>query len=154
MGKYMFSINKMGLSIALSILSSGVFAKDLSGLWQQIDDQSGTPKAIIQIEKQANLTYTGKIIKITPRSGYTPREYCNHCPAPYTNDAILGMDVLKGVSNINRSNSYDHGQIIDPLSGKIYSAKIKVNDTGNRLTVRAFMGDSTLGRSQTWIRQP
>lgn len=153
MGKYMFSINKIGLSITLALLSSVVFAKDLSGLWQQIDDKSGAPKALIQIRKDANNTYTGKIIKITPRPGYTPREYCSNCPAPYTNDPILGMDILKGVSQISSSNNYDKGKIIDPLSGTIYSTKIKVNESGNRLTMRAYMGVSSLGRSQTWIRQ-
>lgn len=149
----MLNITKIGLFITLTTLGSNVLAKDITGSWQQIDDKTGAPKAIIQIRKEANNTYTGKITKITPRPGYTPREFCNNCPAPYTNNAILGMDILKGVSKINDSNNYDKGRIIDPLSGKTYSTKIKVNETGNRLTLRAFMGVSTLGRSQTWIRQ-
>lgn len=149
----MLNITKIGLFITLTTLGSHVLAKDITGSWQQIDDKTGAPKAIIQIRKEANNTYTGKITKITPRPGYTPREFCNNCPAPYTNNAILGMDILKGVSKINDSNNYDKGRIIDPLSGKTYSTKIKVNETGNRLTLRAFMGVSTLGRSQTWIRQ-
>lgn len=149
----MLNITKIGLLITLTTLGSNVLAKDITGSWQQIDDKTGAPKAIIQIRKEANNTYTGKITKITPRPGYTPREFCNNCPAPYTNNAILGMDILKGVSKINDSNNYDKGRIIDPLSGKTYSTKIKVNETGNRLTLRAFMGVSTLGRSQTWIRQ-
>ena len=72
------------------LFSTAAFANDLSGVWQQIDDKTGSAKAIIEIRKEANQTYTGKIIKVTPRPGYTPRELCNKCPAPYTNQPILG----------------------------------------------------------------
>ncbi|OTG63213.1 signal peptidase [Acinetobacter silvestris] len=133
-------------------LSNSIFAQDLSGLWQQIDDKSGAPKAIIEIRKEANNTYSGKIIKITPRVGYTPRETCNKCPAPYTNQPILGMEVVKGLRYVEETNSYEHGQIIDPLAGKVYNAKMKLSSTNKRLTMRAYMGVSVLGRSQTWIR--
>lgn len=145
--------NILGLVLGFSLFSGTTFAQDISGIWQQIDDKSGAPKAVIQIRKEANNTYTGKIIKITPRPGYTPRAQCNKCPAPYTNQPILGMDVLKGLAAVKTSNNYENGQIIDPLAGKIYSAKAKMNTAGTRLTVKAYIGVSTLGRSQTWIRQ-
>ncbi|NHC04856.1 DUF2147 domain-containing protein [Acinetobacter sp. 187] len=145
--------NKFGLTVILATLSSGVFAKDITGTWQQIDDKSGAPKALIQIRKEANNTYTGKIIKVTPLPGYTPRERCNDCPAPYSNTPILGMDVLKGLTQQANQKLYNKGSIIDPLAGKVYSAQAKLNESGNRLTLRAFMGVSSLGRSQTWIRQ-
>lgn len=145
--------NKFGFVMILATLSGAVYAKDITGIWQQIDDKSGAPKALIQIRKEANNTYTGKIIKVTPTPGYTPKQYCNHCPAPYTNTPILGMDVLKGLNQQENSNLYSKGTIIDPLAGKVYSAQIKLNESGNRLTLRAFVGVSSLGRSQTWIRQ-
>ena len=83
---------KMKLTVALicSALGSFALAQDITGTWQQIDDKTGSPKAVIEIRKEANQTYTGKIIKVTPRPGYTPRELCNKCPAPYTNQPILG----------------------------------------------------------------
>lgn len=62
------------------------------------------------------------------------------------------MDVLKGLKFISENN-YDDGKIIDPLTGKIYSAKAKLNPTGKRLTLRGYIGISAIGRSQTWIRQ-
>lgn len=145
-------MNKIIYAICLTMFSQGVFAKDLAGLWQQIDDKSGAPKALIQITKEENNSYTGKIIKVTPIPGYTPRERCNNCPAPYSNAPIIGMDILKGLK-FSQGNLYNSGKIIDPLSGKIYSAQIKTNDSGNKLTLRAYLGVSSLGRSQTWIRQ-
>ncbi len=65
-------------------MAGSVAAQDLSGIWQQIDDKSGSPKALIEIRKESNGTFTGKIIKVTPPPGYTPQKTCNNCPAPYT----------------------------------------------------------------------
>ncbi|NNH01358.1 DUF2147 domain-containing protein [Acinetobacter sp. ANC 5414] len=141
------------LATLASVLFSGnVFAEDISGIWQQIDDKTGAAKAIIKIDKETNNTYTGKIIKVTPRPGYTPRATCNKCPAPYTNDPILGMEILKGLKHMEGSNNYENGRVIDPLAGKIYDAKVRLNANGKRLTLRGYMGVSALGRSQTWIR--
>ena len=132
--------------------SGNVLAQDLSGTWQQIDDKTGSPKAIIEIRKEANNTFTGKITKVTPRPGYTPRETCNNCPTPYTNQPILGMDVLKGLKHVPDTYNYEKGRVIDPLAGKIYDAKVKLSASGKRLTLRGYVGISALGRSQTWLR--
>ena len=142
---------KLGLLLLGAAISGSALAQDLSGTWQQIDDKTGSPKAVIQISKESNGTYTGQIVKITPRPGYTPREICNKCPAPYTNKPILGMDVLKGLKHAEGSN-YNKGKIIDPLTGNIYSMKAKLSNNGKRLTLRGYVGVSALGRSQTWIR--
>lgn len=79
------------------LLSAHTFANDITGKWLQIDDKTGTSKAILEIRKDPNNIYTAKIIKVTPRPGYVPQEKCKDCPAPYTNQPILGMDVLKGL---------------------------------------------------------
>ena len=144
---------KAGFLFLAAMMSSSAFAQDLSGTWQQIDDKTGSPKAIIEIRKDSNGTFTGKIVKVTPRPGYTPRDTCNNCPAPYTNKPILGMDVLTGLKHVQGTNNYDKGRVIDPLAGKIYDAKVRINANGKRLTLRGYMGVSALGRSQTWIRQ-
>ena len=136
----------------LVIASTAALAQDISGTWQQIDDKTGSPKAVIEIRKESNNTFTGKIVKITPRPGYTPRERCNNCPAPYTNQPILGMEILKGLKQVEGSTSYEKGRVIDPLSGKFYDAKMKLNASGKRLSLRAYLGVSALGRNQTWLR--
>ncbi|OTG79036.1 signal peptidase [Acinetobacter sp. ANC 5054] len=133
------------------VTSSTLFAQDLTGTWQQIDDKTGSPKALIEIRKDAKDTYTGKIIKVTPRPGYTPKEKCVNCPAPYTNQPILGMDVFKGLK-LEGENTYADGKIIDPLAGKIYSLKGKISANGKRLHLRGYLGISAIGRTQTWIR--
>lgn len=145
--------SKLALGVFSTLIGFGAYATDISGTWQQIDDQSGTPKAFIEIRKEINNTYTGTIIKITPRPGYEPRKRCVRCPLPFTNKAILGMDVLKGLVQQQQGLYYEKGEIIDPLSGKVYFAKVKMNASGSRLTLKAYEGTSTLGRSQTWIRK-
>ena len=62
------------------------------------------------------------------------------------------MEIIKGLKHVPDTDNYEKGRIMDPLAGKIYDTKIKLNSTGKRLTLRAYMGVSSLGRSQTWIR--
>ena len=135
-----------------SVLSSLAFAEDITGLWQTIDDKTGAPKGQVEIRKEANGTFVGKVTKITPRTGYTPKEICVDCPAPYTNKPILGLDTLTGLKQGQGSN-YVNGRILDPNTGKIYSMKAKLSANGKRLHLRGYVGVSVLGRNQIWIRE-
>ena len=145
MGKQLFG------ALILSVMSSLSFAEDITGMWQSIDDKTGAPKALVEIRKEANGTYAGKIVKITPRAGYTPKETCVDCPAPYTNKPILGLDVMTGLKQGEGLN-YVNGRILDPNSGKVYSMKAKLSSNGKRLHLRGYVGVSVLGRNQIWIR--
>ena len=145
MGKQLFG------ALILSVMSSLSFAEDITGMWQTIDDKTGAPKALVEIRKEANGTYAGKIVKITPRAGYTPKETCVDCPAPYTNKPILGLDVMTGLKQGEGLN-YVNGRILDPNSGKVYSMKAKLSSNGKRLHLRGYVGVSALGRNQIWLR--
>lgn len=145
MGKQLFG------ALILSVMSSLSFAEDITGMWQSIDDKTGAPKALVEIRKEANGTYAGKIVKITPRAGYTPKETCVDCPAPYTNKPILGLDVMTGLKQGEGLN-YVNGRILDPNSGKVYSMKAKLSSNGKRLHLRGYVGVSALSRNQIWIR--
>ena len=143
---------KILAALLLSVSSSAVFAEDISGSWKNIDDKTGSSKAILEIRQETNGTYTAKIVKVTPRPGYTPKETCVNCPAPYTDKPILGLDVLTGLKSIG-DNQFVNAKVLDPLNGKIYSGKAKLSPNGKRLTLRGYVGVSALGRSQTWIKQ-
>ena len=142
---------KILTALVFSSLSSLAFAQDITGTWKNIDDKTGSSKAVLEIRQESNGTFTAKVIKITPRPGYTPKESCVKCPAPYTNKPILGMDVLTGLKYVEGLN-FSGGKIIDPLSGNIYSMKAKLSPNGKRLNLRGYVGISALGRSQTWIK--
>lgn len=144
---------KFGLIFAGVMMTTSAFAEDLTGTWLQIDDKTGSSKAVIEIRKDSKDQFVGKIVKVTPRPGYTPQKTCNNCPGVYANQPILGMDVLTGLKHVEGTNNYEKGKVIDPLAGKIYDAKVRLAANGKRLTLRGYMGVSALGRSQTWIRQ-
>ncbi len=147
------------LSIAcattLTLLSAS-FAQgaDITGTWRSIDDKTGFSKALIEIEKDSNGAYEGKIVKVIPRPGYTPKETCQNCPAPFTNKPTLGLKVLMDLKQDTKNdNNFINGKVLDPLSGKIYSSKAKLSNDGRRLSMRGYVGISALGRSQTWLRE-
>ena len=71
---------KLVLMFFVTMMSGMIYAQDLTGTWQQIDDKTGSPKAIIEIRQNDNGTFAGKIVKVTPRPGYTPQKTCNKCP--------------------------------------------------------------------------
>lgn len=139
-------------AFASLMFSGSLFAADLTGTWQSIDDKTGSPKALIEITKAENGTFTGKIVKVTPRAGYTPKTMCVDCPAPYTNKPLVGLEIIKGLQHVD-NNNYANGRILDPLAGKMYSLKGRLAANGKRLTLRGYVGISAIGRTQTWIRQ-
>ena len=138
-------------AVFITLISTSVFSQDITGTWRYIDDKTGEPKGLVKMEKQANGTYAGTALKATPRPGYTPKEFCTNCPAPYTNKPIIGMQVISGLKTEDQIN-YTNGKIIDPVSGKLYSLKGKVSPNGKKLFLRGYIGVSAVGRSQTWLR--
>lgn len=58
---------KFASAIIFSALSSAAFAQDISGTRKNIDDKTGSSKALIEIRQEANGSFTGRIIKVTPR---------------------------------------------------------------------------------------
>lgn len=135
----------------LITLSHVAFAQDISGIWQSVDDVTGAPKGQVEISQESDGSYTGKIIKITPRTGYTPKELCTGCPAPYANKPILGLNVITKLKH-KKDLTYTGGKILDPNSGRVYSLTAKLSTNGQRLHLRGYVGVSVLGRSQIWIR--
>jgi len=144
----------LGLTLgACAALSHSAETDDLTGLWRSIDDRTGFSKALIRIDKATDGSYEGVIVKIIPRPDYTPKKFCHDCPAPYTNKPILGLTVLTGLKPEIRDHRFGSAQILDPLSGRIYSAKAKLSSDGRRLSMRGYVGVSMLGRSQSWVRE-
>jgi uncharacterized protein (DUF2147 family) len=137
--------------LTITALCSTAMAQNISGTWRYMDDKTGEAKGIVKIEQQTDGTYAGTALKATPRAGYTPKEFCTNCPAPYTNKPIIGLQVIQGLKTSDDTN-YTNGKIIDPVSGKIYSLKGKLSPNGKKLFLRGYMGVSAVGRNQTWLR--
>ncbi|MEI6002206.1 DUF2147 domain-containing protein [Paraburkholderia bengalensis] len=120
------------------------------GTWQTIDDHTGQPKALVQISQDADGTLSGKVIKGLGPNDQLDRR-CTACTDARKDQPILGMTIINAMRK--DGDGWDGGQILDPENGKLYKCKMHVEDGGQKLVVRGYIGVSLLGRSQTWIRQ-
>jgi uncharacterized protein (DUF2147 family) len=120
------------------------------GVWETIDDHTGQPKALVQISDDGNGDLSGKVIKgLNPAD--KPDRRCTACTDARKDQLILGMTIIDGMKKSD--DGWDNGNILDPENGKVYRCKMHLEDGGQKLVVRGYLGISLLGRSQTWVRQ-
>jgi uncharacterized protein (DUF2147 family) len=141
-------------ALAGVLLASAVVAMAQSdspvGTWQTIDDHTGQPKALVQISQDGNGSLSGKVIKGL-NANDKPDRRCTACTDARKDQLILGMTIINDMQK--DGDGWDNGQILDPENGKLYKCKMHLEDGGNKLVVRGYIGVSLLGRSQTWLRQ-
>ncbi|HBK46924.1 MAG TPA: DUF2147 domain-containing protein [Xanthomonadaceae bacterium] len=121
------------------------------GRWTTIDDSTGKPKSIVQIEQAANGTLTGKVVEIL-QSDKGPNPVCDKCDGERKNKPIKGMTILWGLKP-DGAAVWGGGSVLDPAKGKTYKAKITLTDGGKKLQMRGYVGIEALGRTQTWVRE-
>lgn len=81
----------------------------------------------------------------------SPDRRCTECTDSRKNQLILGMTIINDLKK--DGDKWDGGRILDPENGKVYKCKMHLEDGGQKLVVRGYIGVSLLGRSQTWVRQ-
>ena len=141
------------LFAALTLLAAAnVFAQEASpvGLWKNIDDESGKPKALIRIT-ESNGELRGKIEKLFKNPGEDQNPKCIKCEGALKDQPVIGMTILTGMKR--DGDEYNGGQILDPNNGKVYSSKLTVIEGGKKLDVRGYIGFPMMGRTQTWLRE-
>ncbi|HEU4708729.1 MAG TPA: DUF2147 domain-containing protein [Methylophilaceae bacterium] len=138
--------------IAWLLLSAAANAGELAGLWQQTDEDSGQPSALIRISAGADGTFEGVVERYYPAPGEPESPLCVHCPAKLHNSPIVGMKILDG---LKRKDEYlfEGGQILDPEEGKTYRCRMRLAPDGKTVKVTGYIGISLLGRSESWTRQ-
>lgn len=118
------------------------------GLWQTIDDESGNPRSLVRINEN-NEVYSAVVEKGLLETD-TGDAVCSKCKDERKDQPIIGMTIANGLKK--NGDQYDGGKILDPDNGKVYKCKMKLNDAGDELEVRGYIGFSLLGRSQIWKR--
>lgn len=138
------------ITAALSIAPA--FADDSSpvGVWKNIDDVSGKPKALIRIT-ETNGALQGKIEQLFREPNDEQNPKCDKCEGARKDQPIVGMVILSGLKK--DGDEYNGGEILDPNNGKVYKSKMHLTDKGKKLNVRGYIGMPMLGRSQVWVRQ-
>ena len=119
------------------------------GQWKTIDDKSGAPRVIVIIEQRGD-KYFGHI-----EQSFTPgaqSRVCSKCSDDRKDKPIVGLEIIRNMSK--RDAEFVGGEILDPDSGWIYRCKFHLEEGGQKLSVRGFIGFSLFGRSQTWVRVP
>jgi uncharacterized protein (DUF2147 family) len=141
----------VGACIAFSAIGAFAQSTTPAGTWQTIDDATGKPKAIIQIVDDGSGQLSGKVVRGIGEFDH-PDKRCTACTDDRKDQLVKGMTIITGMRQ--NGDTWDGGQILDPENGKLYKCKMKLEDGGQKLTVRGYIGVSLLGRSQTWNRQP
>jgi uncharacterized protein (DUF2147 family) len=140
------------IALFAAVAASPAWAEGPSptGLWKNLDDVSGKPRALIRIT-ESNGTLQGRIEKVFAAPNEDPDPKCDKCEGTNKHAPVVGLVILSGLIKVG--DEYVGGQILDPDNGKVYRSKVRLNDNGKTLSVRGYIGVPMLGRSQTWTRQ-
>jgi uncharacterized protein (DUF2147 family) len=142
----------LAFALAAMLALPAAWADDTSpiGLWKNIDDVSGKPKALIRISENKG-TLEGRIEQLYRPADQDQNPKCDRCEGVNKDQPIVGMVFMSGLAK--SGDEYTGGQILDPDNGKIYKSKLTLVDGGKKLNVRGYIGVPMLGRSQVWVRQ-
>lgn len=120
------------------------------GIWETIDDKTDQPKSLVEITEDSNGILSGKIVKgLGPNAN--PERRCTACKGEHKDELIRGMTFISGLKKDD--DEWSGGTILDPESGKTYKCKMYLEENGQKLVVRGYIGFALVGRSQTWNRQ-
>lgn len=108
---------------------------DVVGYWTTIDDETNTPKSVVQIYEYQGKIY-GRVVEL-----FKNKDAVAKLP---DSPSIKGLDVIWDMEK--KKNKYTNGEILDPKKGKVYACDLWRD--GDKLIVRGKI--AFLGRNQTW----
>jgi uncharacterized protein (DUF2147 family) len=139
-------------ALALGVLcSAAVGAESPTGRWKTIDDETGRTKSIVEIGPGPGGTLSGKVVQIL-QSDKGPHPLCDACDGERKNQPIEGMTILWDLKP-DGDHVWSGGTVLDPSKGKTYRAKLTLDEGGEKLQLRGYIGIEALGRTQTWLRE-
>lgn len=133
-----------------SLLAMAAQANTPVGRWHTIDDKTGETKSVVTIE-DAGGVLRGKVSQIL-RKGADPAAKCDKCADDRKDQAILGMEIIRGVKKSSGNEYWEGGEILDPEEGKLYRVRLTPLEGGAKLQVRGFLGP--FWRNQLWVKAP
>lgn len=119
------------------------------GSWHSVDDKTGEAKAEIQIVDNAGVL-SGRVMK-SLRNDPKAKKTCDECSDDRKGQAIVGMEIIRGVKQEGADNLWaGGGKILDPENGKEYTVRMTPLEGGKKLQVRGYIGP--FYRTQVWLR--
>lgn len=141
---------KLILIVVLLLVAAGARA-DMTGLWQEYDDDTGKLAALIRISKRPDNVYEGVVEKVVATHEGDAPLLCTHCTGKLHNRPLVGLRVLSGMKRKDKLH-YDGGNVLDPDDGKTYKCSIHLSDDETTLQVTGFITFSWIGQSEIWRR--
>jgi uncharacterized protein (DUF2147 family) len=152
------------LSLALSLLCGFVFTPHITpesgmsdsarnspvGRWKTVDDATGKVESVVVIWEEHSKLF-GRIQKLLDPDVHDPNPRCVDCTGEQKGQPVIGLRILWDLQK--DGDGWSGGTILDPETGKTYKCLLALEDGGNKLKVRGFMGLSLLGRTQYWLRE-
>ncbi len=143
----MWSNSKTMFFLCAILFSISMTSQSVIGKWKTIDDNTGEAKSIVEIYKDNDGKYYGKILELMNKA--EEDKLCTECDGEDYNKPVKGMVIIKSLSK--DGEEYSGGTITDPKNGKVYRCKIWVDeDDPQRLNVRGYI--AFLFRTQQWIK--
>jgi uncharacterized protein (DUF2147 family) len=125
------------------------------GYYLTLDDETQAEKSQVQIYKDANGKYYGKIVWLKePLKNGKPKVDDKNPDVKLQKRAIIGLEILKGFKFDNSSEEWVDGTIYNPSSGKTYNCYINF-ESANRIKIRGYIGASWMGLGKTayWTKE-
>ena len=117
------------------------------GLWRTVDDKTGRETGTVRVFESGGAMY-GRIEHINDPA--RAKLACVSCSDDRKGKPLVGLDIMRGLKR--DGDVWDGGTVLDPETGSIYKASMRLDDGGRKLVLRGYIGISLLGRSQTWLR--
>lgn len=145
----LFALTAAALLLATASAQANDKAPTPIGLWKTIDDKTGQPRGIVRVY-EADGRYFARIER-SLKPGEEGRK-CTACTDERKDQPLVGLVLMRNVKLEN--GEYSGGDILDPNTGSVYRCNFKLEDQGNTMTVRGYLGVSLFGRTQKWLREP
>lgn len=125
------------------------------GYYLTYDDETNAEKSQVQIYKDANGKYYGKIVWLKePLKNGKPKVDDKNPDVKLQKRAIIGLEILKGFKYDKANNEWIEGTIYNPSSGKTYNCYINF-ETETKVKIRGYIGASWMGLGKTayWTKE-
>ncbi|AYA03537.1 DUF2147 domain-containing protein [Acinetobacter sp. WCHAc010034] len=140
----------LGCCFSLPALAA---ADPLVGTWKTIDDRTGYSLSDVEISKGKDNHYSAKIINTRAVPGAAALQSCEKCAGSQKNMPLLGMTLLSGLTaDPAKDNEFVGGRLLDPKSGRHYTARARLLSGGKHLVIHGRSGGAAVGRNLTWVK--